>query len=95
MSLSPTQSKHWSLSSPSCSLFSCSVRYIYRHSDQRFEKRFYLFLTDVSVECQWPSLWIVCSLLPIVAGVSLASFTEASFNWYSTTTTNQSILLEK
>lgn len=36
----------------------------------------------ISVECQWPSLWIVCSLLPIVAGVSLASFTEASFNWY-------------
>ena len=28
-----------------------------------------------------PELKVVLSLLPIVAGVSLASFTEASFNW--------------
>ncbi|EYU34731.1 hypothetical protein MIMGU_mgv1a012476mg [Erythranthe guttata] len=28
-----------------------------------------------------PTLWVVSSLVPIVAGVALASFTEVSFNW--------------
>ncbi|CAN7009580.1 unnamed protein product [Brassica rapa subsp. trilocularis] len=42
---------------------------------------FFTVLFSVLLLGEWPSLWIVCSLLPIVAGVSLASFTEASFNW--------------
>ncbi|AAF01540.1 putative phosphate/phosphoenolpyruvate translocator [Arabidopsis thaliana] len=42
---------------------------------------FFTVLLSVLLLGEWPSLWIVCSLLPIVAGVSLASFTEASFNW--------------
>ncbi|KAF5746875.1 Phosphoenolpyruvate/phosphate translocator 2 isoform 1 [Tripterygium wilfordii] len=28
-----------------------------------------------------PTFWVVSSLVPIVSGVALASFTEASFNW--------------
>lgn len=31
---------------------------------------------------QRPTLWVVSSLVPIVSGVALASFSEASFNWY-------------
>ncbi|KAL6549445.1 hypothetical protein OROHE_008562 [Orobanche hederae] len=30
---------------------------------------------------EFPTLWVVFSLLPIVGGVALASMTEASFNW--------------
>ncbi|XAR51881.1 hypothetical protein NMG60_11006665 [Bertholletia excelsa] len=43
-----------------------------------------------------PSLWVVASLVPIVGGVALTSFTEASFNWIGFSTamasnlTNQS-----
>nr|CAD1822847.1 unnamed protein product [Ananas comosus var. bracteatus] len=34
-----------------------------------------LFLGEV------PTVWVLASLVPIVGGVALASFTEASFNW--------------
>ncbi|PON52485.1 Triose phosphate/phosphoenolpyruvate translocator [Parasponia andersonii] len=34
-----------------------------------------LFLAEI------PTLWVVSSLIPIVGGVALASFTEATFNW--------------
>lgn len=30
---------------------------------------------------QFPTLWVLSSLVPIVGGVGLASMTEASFNW--------------
>ncbi|KAK3033034.1 hypothetical protein RJ639_035660 [Escallonia herrerae] len=30
---------------------------------------------------EWPTLWVVSSLVPIVGGVALASFRESSFNW--------------
>uniref|UniRef100_A0A803KPF1 Sugar phosphate transporter domain-containing protein n=1 Tax=Chenopodium quinoa TaxID=63459 RepID=A0A803KPF1_CHEQI len=30
---------------------------------------------------QRPNIWVVLTLVPIVGGVALASFTEASFNW--------------
>ncbi|XP_051123304.1 triose phosphate/phosphate translocator, non-green plastid, chloroplastic-like [Andrographis paniculata] len=30
---------------------------------------------------EFPTIWVVSSLLPVVGGVALASMTEASFNW--------------
>lgn len=43
----------------------------------------YLTLSLIVLCIQWPSIWVVFSLVPIVGGVALASFTEASFNWYN------------
>ncbi|KAL9233270.1 hypothetical protein vseg_008291 [Gypsophila vaccaria] len=42
---------------------------------------FFTVLLSVLFLGERPSLWIVLSLVPIVGGVALASFTEASFNW--------------
>lgn len=46
-------------------------------------------LSQYTCDCDWflavgmqnPSLWVIASLVPIVGGVALVSFTEASFNW--------------
>lgn len=42
---------------------------------------FFTVVLSALVLGQKPSIWVVSSLVPIVVGVSLASFTEASFNW--------------
>ncbi|KAL3526407.1 hypothetical protein ACH5RR_011063 [Cinchona calisaya] len=42
---------------------------------------FFTVLLSVLFLGERPSLWVVSSLVPIVGGVALASFTEASFNW--------------
>ena len=47
---------------------------------QSLEPFFSVLLSAVFLGTK-PELKVVLSLLPIVAGVSLASFTEASFNW--------------
>ncbi|XP_022741927.1 phosphoenolpyruvate/phosphate translocator 2, chloroplastic-like [Durio zibethinus] len=42
---------------------------------------FFTVLFSVLFLGEWPTFWIVSSLMPVVGGVALASFTEASFNW--------------
>ncbi|TYJ11022.1 hypothetical protein E1A91_A11G247500v1 [Gossypium mustelinum] len=41
---------------------------------------FFIVLFSVLFLGEWPTFWIVFSLIPVVGGVALASFTEASFN---------------
>ncbi|MBA0577039.1 hypothetical protein Golob_023928, partial [Gossypium lobatum] len=41
---------------------------------------FFTVLFSVLFLGEWPTFWIVFSLIPVVGGVALASFTEASFN---------------
>ncbi|XP_017647489.2 uncharacterized protein LOC108487615 [Gossypium arboreum] len=41
---------------------------------------FFIVLFSVLFLREWPTFWIVFSLIPVVGGVALASFTEASFN---------------
>ncbi|XP_057464268.1 LOW QUALITY PROTEIN: phosphoenolpyruvate/phosphate translocator 2, chloroplastic-like [Actinidia eriantha] len=52
----------------------------FTHTIKAMEPFFTVVLSALFVG-EWPSLWVVSSLVPIVGGVALASFTEASFNW--------------
>ncbi|XP_076954406.1 phosphoenolpyruvate/phosphate translocator 2, chloroplastic-like [Bidens hawaiensis] len=42
---------------------------------------FFTVVFSVLLLSERPTIWVVSSLVPIVGGVALASFTEASFNW--------------
>ncbi|KAL7135824.1 hypothetical protein ABFS83_11G123800 [Erythranthe nasuta] len=42
---------------------------------------FFTVLLSLLFFAERPTLWVVSSLVPIVAGVALASFFEVSFNW--------------
>jgi Triose-phosphate Transporter family len=42
---------------------------------------YYLAFSFSIGKLQFPTVWVVLSLMPIVGGVALASLTEASFNW--------------
>ncbi|XP_076944814.1 phosphoenolpyruvate/phosphate translocator 2, chloroplastic-like [Bidens hawaiensis] len=42
---------------------------------------FFTVLFSILLLSERPTIWVVSSLVPIVGGVALASFTEASFNW--------------
>lgn len=52
----------------------------FTHTIKAMEPFFTVVLSALFIG-EWPSLWVVSSLFPIVGGVALASFTEASFNW--------------
>ncbi|XP_010550154.1 PREDICTED: phosphoenolpyruvate/phosphate translocator 2, chloroplastic [Tarenaya hassleriana] len=57
-----------------------NVNVSFTHTIKAMEP-FFAVLFSVLFLGEWPNMWIVGSLVPIVAGVALASFTEASFNW--------------
>ncbi|KAI8541459.1 hypothetical protein RHMOL_Rhmol08G0062400 [Rhododendron molle] len=67
----------------------------FTHTIKAMEPFFTVVLSALFIG-EWPSIWVVFSLVPIVGGVALASFTEASFNWIGFTSamasnlTNQS-----
>merc|ERR1712226_1022881 len=42
---------------------------------------FFTVVLSALILAERPTLWVVSSLVPIVGGVALASFTEVSFNW--------------
>ncbi|XP_050380575.1 phosphoenolpyruvate/phosphate translocator 2, chloroplastic-like isoform X2 [Argentina anserina] len=42
---------------------------------------FFTVLFSALLLAEMPTIWVISSLVPIVGGVALASFTEASFNW--------------
>uniref|UniRef100_A0A2N9HYI5 Sugar phosphate transporter domain-containing protein n=1 Tax=Fagus sylvatica TaxID=28930 RepID=A0A2N9HYI5_FAGSY len=52
----------------------------FTHTIKSMEPFFTVILSALFLGAR-PTLWVVSSLLPIVGGVALASFTEASFNW--------------
>ncbi|WCJ21031.1 Phosphoenolpyruvate/phosphate translocator 2 chloroplastic [Euphorbia peplus] len=52
----------------------------FTHTIKAMEPFFTVLFASIFLR-QVPSLWVVSSLVPIVGGVALASFTEASFNW--------------
>lgn len=52
----------------------------FTHTIKAMEPFFTVILSALFL-AERPSIWVVASLVPIVAGVALVSFTEASFNW--------------
>ncbi|KAA8548123.1 hypothetical protein F0562_004616 [Nyssa sinensis] len=52
----------------------------FTHTIKAMEPFFTVVLSTLFL-AERPTIWVVSSLLPIVGGVALASFTEASFNW--------------
>lgn len=52
----------------------------FTHTIKAMEPFFTVVLSALFL-AERPSLWVVSSLVPIVGGVALASFTETSFNW--------------
>ncbi|KAL7153486.1 hypothetical protein ABFS83_04G172100 [Erythranthe nasuta] len=52
----------------------------FTHTIKAMEPFFSVVLSSMFLG-EYPTLWVVSSLVPIVGGVGLASMTEASFNW--------------
>ncbi|XP_058091838.1 triose phosphate/phosphate translocator, non-green plastid, chloroplastic [Magnolia sinica] len=52
----------------------------FTHTIKAMEPFFSVILSAMFLG-EYPTLWVVSSLVPIVGGVALASLTEASFNW--------------
>ncbi|XP_028778272.1 triose phosphate/phosphate translocator, non-green plastid, chloroplastic-like [Neltuma alba] len=52
----------------------------FTHTIKAMEPFFSVILSAMFLG-EFPTLWVVSSLVPIVGGVALASVTEASFNW--------------
>ncbi|KAK4479344.1 hypothetical protein RD792_014856 [Penstemon davidsonii] len=52
----------------------------FTHTIKAMEPFFSVLLSAMFLG-EFPSIWVVSSLLPIAGGVALASMTEASFNW--------------
>ncbi|KAF7136483.1 hypothetical protein RHSIM_Rhsim08G0052700 [Rhododendron simsii] len=52
----------------------------FTHTIKAMEPFFTVVLSALFIG-EWPSIWVVFSLVPIVGGVALASFTEVTFNW--------------